>query len=107
VAKNARFPSLPILRYVIRMRKIVDDQRTVNGEVEPRAVVPRIRRAIRKDHPALVPALVALADVGEIYATLAVAAMTSIVQQMYATFVTVDHRHVPVVPAEHRIALQY
>jgi len=82
-------------------------ERTVNGEVKPRAVVPRIRRPVRKDHSALVPALVALADIGEIYATLAVAAMTSVVQQMYATLVTGDHCHVPVVPGKHRIALQH
>jgi len=91
----------------MRTRKIVDDERTVNGEMKPRAVVPRVRRPVRKDHPALVPALVALADVGEIYATLAVAAMTSVVQQVYATLVTADHRHVPVVPGKHRIALQH
>lgn len=75
--------------------------------MKPRAVVPRVRRAVRKDHSALVPSLVALADIRKIYATLAIAAMLGVVQEMYATLVSVDHRHVSIVPREHRVALQY
>lgn len=45
---------------------------TIYSEVEPGSIVPGIWSPIREDDPALVPSLVALADVGEIDAALAV-----------------------------------
>lgn len=87
----------------------------MNGEVEPRAIVPRVRRSVGKDHPTLVPALIALADIREIYATLAIRTVAvstaplvvSIVQQVYATLVVALGRYAPVVPREHRASLKH
>lgn len=83
----------------------VSDQLTINSEVKPRAIVSGVRRSVREDHFTLVPALVALPNIREIYTTLAVSTMTDIVQQVYATFVVVLQRYASVVPREHRAAL--
>ena len=45
---------------------------TIYCEVEPRSVVPGVGRPVREDHPTLVPSLIALTDVREIDAALAV-----------------------------------
>lgn len=74
--------------------------------MEPRAIVSRIWRSIREDHPTLVPALVAVANIREIYATLAISAVTGIVQQVYATLVTVVHRDVSIIPREYCTVLK-
>lgn len=88
------------------MKNYIRDQFTVNGEMKPRAIVSWIRRSVRKDYPALVPALVAFANIRKIYATLAISAMTGIVQQMYTTLVTVVHRDVSIIPREHCTGLK-
>lgn len=74
---------------------------TIDGEVKPRAIVSRIRRSIGEDHFALIPTLVLLTNICEVYATLAVSTMSDIVQQVYATFVSVVNRHVPIVPRKY------
>lgn len=74
---------------------------TIDGEVEPCAIVSRIRRSIGKDHLALVPALIAFTNICQVYATLAVSAMSDIVQQVYATFVSIVHRHMSIVPGKY------
>lgn len=73
--------------------------------MEPRAIVSRIRRSVGEDHPALVPALIAFANIREVYATLAISAMTRVVQQVYAALVTVVQCNVSVIPREYRAAL--
>lgn len=71
---------------------------TIYTEVEPGSIVPGIRRPVREDHPALVPSLVALADVGQIDASLAVASGCSVLQKVHATLEPETHRRVSVVP---------
>lgn len=60
--------------------RIVNDTLTFNGEVEPRAIVSRTRSSIGEDHSTFIPALVAFANIREVYTTLAESTMIAIVQ---------------------------
>jgi len=88
------------------LERIVNDRLTINGEVEPRAIVSRIRRSIGEDHLTFVPALIAFANIREIYTTLTIPTMAGVVQQMYATLVTIVHSRLTVVPREYRATLK-
>ena len=79
---------------------------TVDGQMEPGAIVPRAGRSVRKDDPALVPALVALPDVGDVDAALAESPAHGILDQVDAADVAVLRRGRAVVPRENRPALK-
>lgn len=51
---------------------------TIYGEVEPRSIVPGVRRSVREDHPTLVPSLIALTNIREINAALSISAVHGI-----------------------------
>ena len=74
--------------------------------MEPRAVVPRVWGPVREDDPALVPSLVALPDVGQVDAPLAVATARGVLQQVDAALVPQPRRVFVVKPREDRPALQ-
>lgn len=74
--------------------------------MEPRAVVPRVWGPVREDDPALVPSLVALSDVGQVDAPLAVATARGVLQQVDAALVPQPRRVFVVKPREDRPALQ-
>lgn len=91
----------------MQISRIANDRLTINGEVEPGAIFSRIRRSIGEDHPTFIPALVAFANIREIYTTLSVSTMTGIVQQVYATLVAAVHCYLSVVPREYRVTLKH
>lgn len=79
---------------------------TVDGQVEPGAIVPGAGSPVGEDDLALVPALVALPDVGEIDAALAVAPGLGVLDQVHTPCVAVAGADRSVVPREHRPALR-
>lgn len=79
---------------------------TINGKVKASAIVPGARRPVGEYDLALVPALVAFSDVGEVDAAETEALGLGVVDQVHAPVVAVTSWYWAVIPREHRSALK-